>query len=48
MRIEIEYESRNFRKHQHHAGGCDMIVCWVHNWKECPLEVIELSKLVNG
>jgi hypothetical protein len=26
--------------------GCDLILCWVHNWPECPisLEVIELSK----
>jgi len=23
-----------------------MIVCWKHNWPECPLEVLELSKLV--
>jgi hypothetical protein len=20
-------------------------VCWKHNWKECPLEVIELRKV---
>jgi len=26
--------------------GCDPIVCWKHNWAECPLEVLELSKLV--
>ena len=24
----------------------DIIVCWEHNWPECPLEVIELKKLV--
>jgi hypothetical protein len=46
IRIEIEYESRNFRKHHHGVDGCDMIVCWIHNWKECPLEVMELRKLV--
>ena len=25
-----------------------MIICWVHNWPECPewIEVIELSKIV--
>ena len=23
-----------------------MIVCWKHNWPECPLEVLELSKFV--
>ena len=48
VRIEFEYESRNFRKHRHSHKGCDVIVCWRHNWKECPrdLEVIELSRLV--
>jgi hypothetical protein len=45
LRIELEYESRNFLKHLHKTDECDMIVCWKHNWPECPLEVIELSKL---
>ena len=46
VRIEFEYESRNFLKHFHDAEKCDIIVCWTHNWPECPLEVIELkSKL---
>jgi hypothetical protein len=44
--IEFEFESRNFRSHQHPVHGCDIIVCWTHNWKDCPLEVIELSKVV--
>ena len=48
VRIEFEYESRNFRNHGHRPDGCDIIVCWVHNWEECPenLEVIELSREV--
>jgi Homing endonuclease associated repeat len=44
-RIEFELESRNFLLHKHDPKGCDVIVCWVHNWPECPLEVIELSKV---
>jgi hypothetical protein len=46
VRIEFEFESRNFPRHGHDIHGCDMIVCWVHNWKECPehLEVVELRK----
>jgi hypothetical protein len=42
--IEFEYESRNFFTHGHPVDGCDVIVCWRHNWGECPhsLEVIEL------
>jgi hypothetical protein len=46
VRIEFEYESRNFLRHLHDPSGCDIIVCWKHNWLECPLEVIELSKVV--
>jgi hypothetical protein len=46
LRIEFEFESLNFVKHGHDVKGCDMIICWKHNWPECPLEVVELSKLV--
>jgi hypothetical protein len=45
MKLEFEFESRNFLRHKHRIDGCDGIVCWKHNWKECPLEVIELSKV---
>jgi hypothetical protein len=48
VRIEIEYESRNFCVHRHNPKNCDLIVCWKHNWEECPLEVIELKKVVGG
>lgn len=46
VRIEFEHESRNFRTHRHDPEGCDLIVCWEHNWPECPLEVLELRKVV--
>jgi hypothetical protein len=46
IRIEFEYESRNFLMHGHRSEKCDLIVCWKHNWKESPLEVIELSSLI--
>jgi hypothetical protein len=45
MKLEFEFESRNFLRHGHRIDGCDAIVCWKHNWKECPLEVIELRKV---
>lgn len=44
--IEFEYASRNFLLHKHDAAKCDLIVCWVHNWPECPVRVLELSKFV--
>jgi len=48
VRIEFEFESRNFRDHGHPPDGCDLIVCWRHNWPECPphLEVVELAKVM--
>jgi hypothetical protein len=46
VNIEFEYESRNFLRHGHDVNGCDMIVCWIHNWTECPLEVVELREIV--
>jgi hypothetical protein len=33
VRIEFEFESRNFVKHRHRVERCDLIVCWRHNWK---------------
>jgi hypothetical protein len=48
VRIEFEFESRNFRDHGHSANDCDVIVCWAHNWPECPahLEIVELSRII--
>lgn len=46
VRIEFEYQSRNFRSHGHDPDQCDVIVCWEHNWSECPLEVVELKTIL--
>ena len=48
LRIEFEYESRNYLIHKHPLLGCDLIVCWKHNWPECPIEVLELEKVANA
>ncbi len=48
VRIEFEFESRNFKKHKHRRDKCDVIVCWKHNWKDCPLDVVELSELAKN
>jgi len=47
VKAEFEYESRNFLKHMHDVKGCNMIICWRHNWPECPLEVLELKKVLS-
>jgi len=47
VRIEFEYRSSNFREHGHNPTKCDLIVCWEHDWKDCPIEVIELKKVLS-
>jgi hypothetical protein len=49
VRIEFEFESRNFLRHRHKKNGCDMIICWRHNWRDCPanIEVLELNKVLH-
>lgn len=46
--IEFEYESLSFKTHGHDPKNCDIIVCWEHNWPECPIEVMELKDLIIG
>jgi hypothetical protein len=48
VKIEFEIESRNFLRHRHDPRKCDLIICWKHNWPECPLEVLELRKLMSA
>jgi hypothetical protein len=50
LRVEFEYESRHFASHHHDPAKCDMIVCWRHNWKNCPphIQVLELRSIVRG
>src|SRR6266571_8838776 len=39
-KIEFEFRSSSFKKHD--QAQCDIIVCWEHDWKDCPkrIEVI--------
>jgi len=48
VNIELEHRSLNFLKHDHDISKCDLIVCWEHDWPECPLEVIELKKVIKS
>ena len=42
--LEFEVMSSHFN---HDPEKCDLIVCWEHNWKECPpnIDVLELKYL---
>ncbi len=45
VRIEFEYRSSNFN---HKPDGCDLIVCWEHDWPGCPNEVLELKTAIKS
>jgi hypothetical protein len=44
--IEFEFASCGFRDHRHDHTKCDVIVCWEHNWPDCPVEVVELREVI--
>jgi len=46
IRVEFEYKSSHFLQHKHDFKNCDVIVCWEHDWKDCPLQVIELKEVI--
>ena len=48
VRIEFEFQSRNFRDHGHDPSQCDLVVCWEDNWPECPIEVLELRSAIEA
>jgi hypothetical protein len=45
LRIEFEQRSRHFSLQKHNPEKCDLIVCWRHDWNDCPLDVFEISTL---
>lgn len=42
LRVAFDYRSSQFRQRGQDADRCDLIVCWEHDWPDCPVEVIEL------
>lgn len=48
LRIEFELYGSHFIQHRHDANDCDMIVCWIDNWRQWPanLTVVELREVV--
>jgi len=45
--IEFEFKSSNFKEHCHDSKQCDLIVCWEHDWRDCPIEVLSLKEIIN-
>lgn len=46
-RAEFEYKSSSFKAHKHNPSQCDIVICWEHDWADCPLEVLCLKDIVN-
>jgi hypothetical protein len=46
VRLEFEFLSSNFLSHGHDLARCDVIVCWEHDWTDCPIEVVALKDTV--
>lgn len=44
--IEFELRSSDFKRHGHPPSGCDLVICWTHDWNECPVPVLELSSRI--
>jgi hypothetical protein len=43
-RIEFEFRASNFREHGHNPDQCDFVVCWINDWPDCPVKVIDLKR----
>jgi hypothetical protein len=43
-RAEFEFRSSSFKYHKHDPKQCELIICWEHDWKECPIEVLCLKE----
>lgn len=46
--IEFEFRSSGFRRAGHSPAACDLVVCWIHDWPNCPVEVLELREAIRA
>jgi hypothetical protein len=44
--IEFEFRSSGYRSHLKSKRKCHYVVCWEHDWKDCPIPVIELKNQI--
>jgi len=41
--IEFEFRSSGYKSHLKSKRKCHYVICWEHDWKDCPIPVIELK-----
>lgn len=46
VRIAFELKSTDFKTRKRDDARCNLLVCWSHNWEDCPLEVLELKSTI--
>ncbi len=47
IRVEFEFRSSDYQKQGKSEDDADIIVCWKHDWEDCPLEVLELHSILH-
>lgn len=47
LSLQFEYKSSDFLTKGLDPEECDLIVCWLHDWHQSPLEVLELRSVVS-
>jgi len=43
VRIAFEFKSSDFKVRKRDETMIDLLICWSHNWDDCPIEVLELE-----
>ncbi len=46
VKIDFHYKSSDFQQ-GFHDNLSDIVVCWTHDWEDCPIEVLELRSIIN-
>ena len=46
VKIGVYYKSYDMKAKAGSFPDCDILVCWEHNWNECPVEVLELKAVL--
>ena len=46
VKIDFLFKSSDFKTKGHSENETDIIVCWTHDWEDCPVEVLELQSTI--
>ena len=46
VEIAFAYQSSDLKEENFGDHGCDIMICWNHDWSECPIDVLELSSII--